>query len=382
MPLSNFTRPVSPYENNPLPRDNKFRIRTRIEEEPIPDQWFDDECNSSVDRDNELDQKIEGLVAGIIPGSNNPLNAGKFVTTDGHEVTPTLSFVFVTNNSIQDGTISGVKLTPLSIGTAQLDNGIITNDKVPNGAFSYSKMNFQVGDIPYAVINVPDGGIPGSKITGKSITQAQQGLLSVGTGELINASVTLEKLNGVIDVAHGGTGLNTLVTAYGVVCAGTTPTGNFQNAGAGTANQVFMSNGNAALPSFKNLNTLAASKADQIAANSNALYTNPLMQQHHPSANKFSCNFDGALAGTNAPRFGYNVASVQRISTGFYQINFIVPFANTNYVVKGCCQSVGVQKPYIIINDVNTNWCRIEVVGTSLTLVDTQIVCLEGSGLQ
>jgi len=180
MPLSNFTRPVSPYDNNPLPRDNKFNIRTTVENKPIPSKWFDDECNSSVDRDNELDQKIEAVEAGLITGSDNPLNAGKFVTTDGAE-TPTLSFIFVTNDSIEDGTISGTKITPLTIGTEQLDNGIITPDKVPNDSMPYSKMNFQAGNIPYAVINVPDGAILGSKITGKSITQAQQGLLSVGT---------------------------------------------------------------------------------------------------------------------------------------------------------------------------------------------------------
>ncbi len=52
-------------------------------------------------------------------------------------------------------------------------------------------------------------------------------------------------------VTDGGTGLATLTTAYGVVCAGTTATGNLQNAGAGTSGQVLTSNGASALPSFK-----------------------------------------------------------------------------------------------------------------------------------
>jgi hypothetical protein len=52
-------------------------------------------------------------------------------------------------------------------------------------------------------------------------------------------------------VTSGGTGLATLTTAYGVVCAGTTATGPLQNAGTGTAGQVFMSNGSAALGSFQ-----------------------------------------------------------------------------------------------------------------------------------
>jgi microcystin-dependent protein len=206
MPLSNFTRPVSPYANNPLPRINKFRTRTRADNKPIPDEWFDDEANASVDRDNELDRKIEDVQAGIITGSDNPLNAGKFPTTNGVD-SPTISWVKVTNNNIDDGALDGNKITPSTIGTEQLDNGIITPDKVPDDSIPYSKMDFNNGDIPYATINVPDGAIgypklnipdgtiPGGKITtNKSINQNQLALLSVGTPELIDDCTTLAKL--------------------------------------------------------------------------------------------------------------------------------------------------------------------------------------------
>lgn len=56
---------------------------------------------------------------------------------------------------------------------------------------------------------------------------------------------------GTLSVGGGGTGLTTLTTAYGVVCAGTTATGALQNAGAGTAGQGLVSNGASALPSFQ-----------------------------------------------------------------------------------------------------------------------------------
>lgn len=350
MPLSNFTRPFTPYENNPLPNDHKFRNITRIEKRPLTDEEVEDECNSSVDRDRELDQKIEDVQAGIITGSDDPLNAGKFVTTDG-ATEPTLSWVSVTNGNIEDGAISGLKITPLTIGTNQLDNGIIVPDKIPNESIPYAKMDFNAEDIPYAIINVPNGAIlyekitipdgsitysklnipdntiPGSKLVNKSISQAQQGLLSIGTPELIDASVTLPKI-------------------------------------------------------APNVLTPTAVKADQIAANATTVYTNPAVQQHHPSANKFSCNFDGILAGTNAPRFGYNVASVQRISTGFYQINFIVPFANADYIIKGSTKSVSTHFTFFNIETQNTNFCRIVVINPSQTLLDVGTVCLEGSGLQ
>ena len=54
-----------------------------------------------------------------------------------------------------------------------------------------------------------------------------------------------------IEVAKGGTG-NATLTAYAVLCAGTTGTGALQPiASVGTANQVLTSNGAAALPTFQ-----------------------------------------------------------------------------------------------------------------------------------
>lgn len=55
---------------------------------------------------------------------------------------------------------------------------------------------------------------------------------------------------GTAVVAGGGTGLATL-TAYGLMAAGTTSTGNMQQVGIGTAGQVLTSNGAGALPSFQ-----------------------------------------------------------------------------------------------------------------------------------
>ena len=57
-----------------------------------------------------------------------------------------------------------------------------------------------------------------------------------------------------VSVADGGTEVTTQ-TAYGVICAGTTPTGPLQNAGAGTVGQGFTSAGAGVLPSFQALPT-------------------------------------------------------------------------------------------------------------------------------
>lgn len=57
-------------------------------------------------------------------------------------------------------------------------------------------------------------------------------------------------LSNPVTVPQGGTGLTTLTTVYGVVCAGTTANGSLQNAGAGTSSQYLKSNGANSLPSF------------------------------------------------------------------------------------------------------------------------------------
>lgn len=52
------------------------------------------------------------------------------------------------------------------------------------------------------------------------------------------------------------------------------------------------------------------------------------------------CNFNGATAGTNAPRAGLNVTSVTKNAAGDYTINFTgTPFADVNYIMLGTCAS-------------------------------------------
>lgn len=71
------------------------------------------------------------------------------------------------------------------------------------------------------------------------------------TGQACISGGTGAPTFGTLSVGGGGTGLTTLTTAYGVVCAGTTATGALQNAGAGNDGQILTSGGAAALPSYK-----------------------------------------------------------------------------------------------------------------------------------
>lgn len=68
-----------------------------------------------------------------------------------------------------------------------------------------------------------------------------------------------------VTVANGGTGLTT-TTAYGLIAAGTTATGNFQQvSGTGTSGQILTSNGAGALPTWQNAPATGATKGQAIA---------------------------------------------------------------------------------------------------------------------
>lgn len=134
-----------------------------------------------------------------------------------------------------------------------------------------------------------------------------------------------------ITVPFGGTGLNTLTTPYGVVCAGIIPTGSLQNAGVGIANEVFTSNGPGVLPSWKSINvSLPASvKEDEIAGVSTAVYTNPAVQQFHPSAAKAMITFSGS-GGIYTQKVAYGCSAV-RNGRGSYTVTFNTAFTTANY---------------------------------------------------
>jgi len=82
---------------------------------------------------------------------------------------------------------------------------------------------------------------------------------------------------GTLTVPNGGTGLATATTAYGVVCGGTTATGNFQVLSSlGTSGQALVSNGPGALPSFQTITVAGVTWNDEAtnftAADSNGYF--------------------------------------------------------------------------------------------------------------
>ena len=103
------------------------------------------------------------------------------------------------------------------------------------------------------------GVAPATTTTGSGVVTA--------IGNSTNAASGLAVLNasGNLNVAQGGTGLGT-TTAYGLIAAGTTSTGNFQQvSGTGTSGQLLTSNGAGALPTWQNAPASGVSKGQSIA---------------------------------------------------------------------------------------------------------------------
>lgn len=109
-----------------------------------------------------------------------------------------------------------------------------------------------------ANVNIPAASVPIIRPDGKPVLiekpwyQLLQGLAKAHND--LAASITdLETdITGVLPVANGGTGLDTLA-AYRLIAGGTTGTGDVQQVGAGTSGHLLTSNGAGVLPSFQAL---------------------------------------------------------------------------------------------------------------------------------
>lgn len=254
----------------------------------------------------------------------------------------------------EPGNVTGDTLWTLPLEDATSPNQLLYSDSAENLAFTtatypittvanqllYSSATNTITGLATAnnrILITSAGGVPSFSQTLPATVQ--QNITGLGTVILGEWEAT------PIEVLYGGTGLATLTTAYGVVCAGTTPTGSFQNAGAGLLNQAFISNGGAALPTWQSINAL---KDDQVAGISNVVYSTPAVQQFHSSANKVWCEFNGS----NIPVFfdSYGCASITFVAAGRWVITFANPFTTNNYSTTFGAGSSTLSHPYLCLD--------------------------------
>jgi len=367
MALSNFTRPQFPYDANSLANNDRFQVLTRALNAPPTDIMLDSELNALTDYANILDVKIEGLIAGTLPGVDDPNNTNFLVSTDGTNQIWTL----LTDQNVQIGSVNGNKLIDSSVTAQQLQNGTVTSGKIAANTI----LSTNLADL--------------------SVTTPKIALQAVTAGQILNNTITLAQIahntitTNQIDLAAGITGSQLAPGANilgSQLSAAANILGTQLTAGTITATQI----ANTTITAAKIVNntitptqlapSVSAVKADQIAPVSTTVFTNPAVQQFHPSAAKFWCSFNGATTGTNAPIVGYNVTSVTRVSTGLYTINFTVPFTTTNYIVIGVSTAFAA---FISVAPLtlNTTNCQISTFSVN-TAAEGGIVHIVGYGTQ
>jgi hypothetical protein len=207
---------------------------------------------------------------------------------------------------------------------ATLQNGIYTVTTVGSGASNWVLTRATDFDTPAKI--VPGDLVP---ISG--------GTLQAGTSWMQTATVTAVGTNPIVfiqfsasipvNVASGGTG-DTSLTAYAVLCGGTTSTGAIQPiASVGTATHVLTSNGANMLPTFQAIpsGVVAATQAEQETGTSTTTYASPGRQQFHASAAKAWVSvFSFAIS------VSYNVSSITDTGVGTWDVNITNSFSTGN----------------------------------------------------
>lgn len=373
----NFHRPNLPYQGDSLPNDNRFQVLTRSLNAPPTDIMLDSELNSITDALNTLDSDIEGVVAGSIPGSDNPDNANMVVTVDGNGNLP-LKLISDENCEVQS--ISGDKLIPGSIPSDRLINNSVSGTKIIDNAITENKID----DGAVTTDKVDDLAITNGKLSAGAVNTAKLADLSVSTGKLIDLSVTNAKLGNasvsttkLIDLSVTTIKLADLSVSTGKLidlCVTTPKLADLCVTAAKIANNTI---------TFTQIsNSFVATKAQQQAANSSSVFVSPATQQYHPSATHFWCKFDGSLTGTNAPIAGYNVASVTRIGAGVYQINFINPFNSNDYGIFPSIIDNGIPLCGSVNNTGQTaSSCQVTCRYSTGALTDSSRVFVNGNGV-
>ena len=206
MPLpTNNSRPAIPY--NPeqvLPNHNRYQALGKF---PPTAQQLDGDFNRMVDLSNTLANTINHTAAGIFPGADNPLNANKLPTTDGHghvswtPVTPlNMADNAVQTRHILDAAITPAKIQARAVGTNQMADGAVTTTKILDNAVTTAKIIDnavtapKLADNAVVTVKVIDNAVTTPKVADNAITSAKMADNAVTTPKVINNAITSLKI--------------------------------------------------------------------------------------------------------------------------------------------------------------------------------------------
>jgi hypothetical protein len=174
---------------------------------------------------------------------------------------------------------------------------------------------------------------------------------------LVSAGASADPAYGTVVVAGGGTGLATL-TAYELIAAGTTSTGNVQQIGIGTSGQVLTSNGAGALPTFQPL-----------SATSQVPYINVTTTSQTMALNTFYIANNAGLVTFTPPAVCAvgTVFAVQGAGAGGWSINLATNSQTFNYGSSAATTAIASSNQFDAVQFVcviaNSAFALIDAVG-------------------
>lgn len=215
MTLPNFNRPALPYTPEKLPFYNRY---SSLGKSPPSADQFDADINALIDISNILGTAINETAAGILPGSNESINANRLATTDGAGnvfwtlINPlNLDINAVQTQHIKDGVVTTSKIQAAAVSSTQIANNAVTSakiadsavtaNKIASGSVQLSKMlssghsSFIIGDnanYSYKELSVEANYYVPTRIANETKPSMQP--ISVVWNSSVNASCSISKL--------------------------------------------------------------------------------------------------------------------------------------------------------------------------------------------
>lgn len=342
-----------------LPNQTQMQVSARLSA-PVIAKLFDSNFNYAIDALNKLENDVQGVVLGGIPGADDPLNTSKFLTTDGNNT----NWSFVLSQNIQDAAIITSKIAPAAVVTDSLDDGVVTTPKIEGSAVTTPKIadgaitppKIPANSIPFTKFVVPQNAavIGGTTTNGGSWYEVAVGNYQIATkkpqnngvtavslaeiwsgtnGTFDGAKITPESIDGSIAMQSNSTPLGTMKSAgttTSVVCGRTTDQ-KFVEVTLGNL-QVITKTTNATSPSAQNLSTVFNNEAGTPYDGSQLTDGSIPPSKLAPDPTRV---FAWArVLGDGTVDNGHNVQNVTVNSAGKYTVRFTRVAPNTKYSVS------------------------------------------------
>jgi hypothetical protein len=368
----NFQRPNLPYEAQSLKNSNRYQLLTRSGNRPPTDIMLDTDFDYIIDGMRKLDAAIVGVGAGILPGANDLNNKFKVPVTDGANH---IGWTQITDAYIAPNSITNLSIMPQTITANEIQNSTITGIQISIGTILGSNIGLET------ITGGAGGNISLQSVTGGQFGNIKQQTITswnIYPGSLTGNLFENQTIDGIKIINYTLTGVELADNSIGsrhikINNITTDKIADLAVTALKIANDTI---------TFTQINSsFTATKSQQQAGDSSSVYVSPARQQDHPSAASFWCYFDGRTTGTNAPLAGYNVTSIQRISTGKYQINYTSGFSTANYGVFPSAGGDNSNTNAYILEPLNANSCKIQCgdpFGGDAR--DPAVVCVFGFG--